>query len=139
VVVTVEYAKDFAEGAEIVSRLEQVIVGVDPDGDDITTLVVVPSDKPAQSRGRIVKGQKKVALDLLRKAIGEAGEVPPASNHIPQNTRAVPDKTWLSYLKQGSFSDSDDPDNIRRAFVRTSKELQSANLIGVWGGYAWIA
>ncbi len=47
VVVTVEYAKDFAEGAEIVSRLEPVTVGVDPDGDDIATLVVLPSDRTA--------------------------------------------------------------------------------------------
>jgi AAA domain len=139
VIVTVEYAKDFAEGAEIISELEQVTIGIDPDGDEITTLVVVPSDRQTKSAGRVVKGQKKVALDLLKKAIAEAGEVPPASNHIPPYTRAVPDKTWLSYVKQGSFSDSDDPDNIRRAFVRVSKELQAAKMIGVWGGYAWIA
>jgi hypothetical protein len=42
-IVTVEYAKDFAEGTEVYSRLEPITVGIDPDGDDITTLVVTPA------------------------------------------------------------------------------------------------
>jgi hypothetical protein len=44
--VTVERAKDIEEGTEIFSRLEVVEVGVDPDGDSITSLVVVPADAP---------------------------------------------------------------------------------------------
>jgi AAA domain len=53
VAVTVERAKDLEEGAEIFSKLEVVDVGVDPDSDPITSLVVVPTDAPqATSRGR---------------------------------------------------------------------------------------
>jgi hypothetical protein len=37
VIVTVELAKDFAEGTEIVSRLERVELGNDVDGDPITS------------------------------------------------------------------------------------------------------
>jgi hypothetical protein len=44
VAVTLERAKDLEEGAEIFSRLEAVEVGVDPDGDPITSLVVVPAE-----------------------------------------------------------------------------------------------
>src|SRR5262249_33896627 len=42
VFVTVELAKDFAEGTEIVSRLDRVELGTDADGDPITSLVVLP-------------------------------------------------------------------------------------------------
>jgi hypothetical protein len=53
ITVTVERAKDIEEGGEIFSRLEQVDVGVDPDGDAITSLVVVPTDTPQGfTRGR---------------------------------------------------------------------------------------
>src|SRR5262249_23946788 len=42
VVVTVEWMKDGPEGETIVSRLEQVELGQDVDGDPITSCVVVP-------------------------------------------------------------------------------------------------
>lgn len=55
VIVTVELAKDFAEGTEIVSRLERVELGADADGDPITSLVVLPADGPV-SRANTGRG-----------------------------------------------------------------------------------
>lgn len=139
VVVTVEYAKDFAEGTEIYSRLDPLTVGVDPDGDDITTLVVVPAEPSMQGRRqKSVKGAKAIALDILRNAIDEAGIVPPASSHIPPNTRTILEETWRAYAYQGSVTESDEPDTKRKAFVRAVKDLQTAKLIGIWGGYVWL-
>jgi hypothetical protein len=77
-------------------------------------------------------------LDLLRKAIDEAGSVPPASNHIPPNTRTISIETWRTYAYQGTITESDKPDTRQKAFVRAVKNLQAANLVGVWGEYAWI-
>jgi hypothetical protein len=140
VIVTVEYAKDFAEGIEVYSRLESVTVGRDPDGDDITTLVVTPAESATPAaRGHKVKGANKVALNLLSKAIDEAGSTPPASNHIPPDKRTISVETWRAYADQGTLTESDKPDNKRRVFVRAVAKLQQAGLIGVWGGQAWIA
>lgn len=138
VIATVECAKDFAEGAEICSRLEQVTVGTDPDGDDITTLVVLPAERHA-STGAKVKGAKKVALDILRKAIDEAGEPAPASKCIPPNTRTISMETWRRCAYAAGITESDDPDTRRKAFGRAATALQAANLIGKWKGYVWIA
>jgi hypothetical protein len=139
VIVTVEYAKDFAEGAEVFSRLDPVMVGTDPDGDDITTLVVLPAAAPATtSQRKPVRGAKAVALEILRKAIDEAGSMPPASNHIPPNTRTILIETWRTYAYQGSITESDEPDSKRKAFVRAVKDLQATNLVGIWGEYAWL-
>jgi hypothetical protein len=139
VVVTVEFAKDMPEGAEVYSRLDPVTVGTDPDGDEITTLVVLPADAPAGKARKSVKGANKVALDVLRKAIDEAGEGAPANNHIPPGQKVVRIETWRTYSYQGSIAETDKPDSLRRAFARASSKLQSAGLIGVWGDYAWIA
>ena len=138
VIVTVEYAKDFAEGAEICSKLEQVVVGTDPDGDDITTLIVLPGDRASDADAAKVRGAKKVALDILRKAIDEAGQPAPASNHIPPGTRTISVETWRQYAYAGSITESDNPDSRQKAFVRAAKDLQKAELIGKWGDHVWI-
>jgi hypothetical protein len=139
VIATVELAKDFPEGAEIFSRLEQVDVGTDPDGDKITSIVVLAADATTQlKQHRKVKGAKKVALELLQKAIGEAGSIPSTSNHIPPNTRTISIETWRTYAYQGTITESDKPDSRQKAFVRAAKQLKEADLIGIWGDYVWI-
>ena len=139
--VTVELAKDGPEGDRLLSHLEQVEVGTDPDGDPITTCVVVEDAVEAMApRARVkLKGAPAVAFDLLRKAIDEAGEIPPHSEHIPPNIRTIPVETWRRYAYLGSISESDKADTRRRVFVRAVEKLQAAKLVGVWGDYAWIA
>lgn len=141
IVVTVEWMKDGQEGDRIISRLERVDLDTDADGEPINSCVIVPVDEryiERQTQERKVKGAKKVVLDLLRKAIDEAGSVPPASNHIPPNTRTISVETWRTYAYQGTITESDKPDTRQKAFVRAVKDLQAANLVRVWGEYAWI-
>ena len=45
ITVTVEWMKDGLEGAEICSRLESMEVGIDEDGEPITSCVLVPAEK----------------------------------------------------------------------------------------------
>jgi len=75
VIVTVELAKDFAEGVEIFSRLETVELGVDPDGDAITSLIVLPAETPLSSTAepRLSKNQQTL-FSILHDA-GAAGLV----------------------------------------------------------------
>jgi hypothetical protein len=120
IVVTVEWMKDGPEGDQIVSRLEQVDLGTDTEGDSLCSCVIVPvlddSCVKQQTRERKIKGAKKVVLDLLRKAIDEAGSVLPESNHsrtpgqfqsrpgaptptrerLPKATSRTPDRRHLS-------------------------------------------
>jgi hypothetical protein len=139
--VTVEWMKDGPEGERIISRLERVDLGVDVDGEPISSCVVVPADESCidrRAQDRKVKGVKKVVLALLRKAIDEAGSVPPPSNHIPPNTRTVSVETWRAYAYQGTITESDKPDTRQKAFVRAVNSLQAAKLVGIWGDNAWI-
>jgi hypothetical protein len=71
--INVERAKDIEEGAEIHSRLEVVEVGTDPDGDPITSLIVVPTDAaPVVSRGPKLTKNQQTMYGLLHSA-GQAG------------------------------------------------------------------
>ncbi|MCX7310253.1 MAG: AAA family ATPase [Alphaproteobacteria bacterium] len=117
--------------------------GFDEDNEPITVNIVsgeaVASDgSSATGKRRIVMGANKVALDLLRKAVTEAGETPPASNHIPPFTRTISTETWRRYAYSGTISESDKPDSKSRAFRRAINGLQTAGLIGVWNDSVWI-
>lgn len=85
VIATVEWMKDGPEGTTIASRLEQVTVGVDDDGDDIKSCVVVPvEDRPADTAttrkstksGRIFHDAFTEALDTKGQTIRVRGGEP---------------------------------------------------------------
>jgi hypothetical protein len=74
VIVTVEWLKDGAEGDVIASRLEPVELGLDEDGEKITSCVIVsiePAPSPASAEPRLSKNQRTM-FDLLHSA-GSAG------------------------------------------------------------------
>jgi hypothetical protein len=79
-VVQIERAKDMPEGAELFFRLETVVLGEDPDGDPITSLMVVPVDKsrapPAEPK---LSPNQQTMLTLLEQA-GPAGLMTDAWN-----------------------------------------------------------
>ena len=86
IVVTVEHMKDGAEGAVIASRLETAELGLDDDGDPITSCVVVPvertalpaADEPRLSRNQqtmfsILYDAKRLTLEQWNEKTREAG------------------------------------------------------------------
>jgi hypothetical protein len=135
---TVELAKDGPEGAEIYSRLHPIDIGLDPDGDPINSLVVLPAEKLTAKPSNDLRGVKRLAYDTLVQAIADAGEQPPASSRIPQNARVVTEKIWTEMFVRTSPGNYSDPDNARRVFVRAVTDLKNMNFIGLWKGYAWL-
>ena len=138
IITTVEWMKDGEEGEEVFSRLEQVEVGLDDDGEPITSCVIVPSSEAAAGTGRRLTGAAKIALDFLQKALDDAGEFPPASNHIPPAVRVVSGSLWRAYCEKGSLTTSDKSDTKDKAFNRAYHRLQELGAIGVWTDLVWI-
>jgi hypothetical protein len=140
VVATVERAKDLPEGAEIFSRLEHCVIGKDPDGDDITSLVVVPSEEAFshQVTKKLSAGQRR-CLDALFEVLLDFGTVPPASSHIPAKTRTTTLVRWKEYFLKKTIADPAKPDSKDKAFVRASVKLQDLRIIGVWGDQVWVS
>jgi len=138
VVVEVELAKDGPQGEQFVSHLEVVEVGVDEDGEAITSCVVVPSDTGTSKAKAKVSGQADLCLRVLRDTIADSGSIPPANSHIPLGTRTIDEKTWRSNCYAGMTTDDSTQTSRQKAFVRASNKLQSLNLIGKWGDYIWL-
>jgi len=132
--------KDGSQGDEFASRLEVVEVGIDDDGNKITSCVIKPVEGLASSRkekaAKLTKGAK-IALAALHEAIGECGAIPPASNHIPDGVKCVTQDQWRDYAAGRGISTSDKESATRMTFVRATESLVAARRVAIWDGYAW--
>ena len=140
VIVTVELAKDFAEGTEIVSGLEPVPLGTDADGDPITSLVVLPVDGPIQRRAvaRKLSPRQKLALAALDECAAGGGRPAPPSLQLPARTAVVQVNAWREELYRKGVLDRD-ARSPREEFKRVRMQLQARALIGVNGELVWKA
>ena len=137
VVVTVEWMKDGPEGAFIGSHLKTVTLGLDDDGDEMSSCVAVPA-ACAETPTAKVSGVPKLALQTLHEVLAEIGIIPPANNHIPSNTRTCSMSDWRSgCMSRVLLTDSPRPDSKNKAFVRAVTKLQVAGLIGLWQDQVW--
>jgi len=141
IIATVERMKDGPEGDTIASRLEQVEVGIDEDGDLITSCIVVPVEGKAAIPSRkalTLPKSAKIALQAIQEAVEEAGESPTASNHIPGSVRVVTVDMWRQYAYQRGISAADAGERARQqAFKRASEHLVAGGHVGIWGEHVW--
>jgi hypothetical protein len=116
---TVEYMKDGPDGEQTTSRLRVIEVGLDDDGEVIASCVIEPAEDDGETQRATKPPQlsaaNKIAFQQLRKAIDEAGQTPPACNHMPPGRSAVSEDTWRRYCYAGQVSGSDNPEAKRKA------------------------
>jgi len=143
IVATVEQAKDGQTGLEIVSRLVQIEVGRDEDGDEITSCIVEPVGELAIKKDKGAKPKKltaaaKTAFRALHMAVDEVGEVPSGSTHVPAGVKTVTVKQWRDFAFRIGISTSDEAHAKGAAFNRASAALLEAQKIGIWEPHVWI-
>jgi hypothetical protein len=140
VIVTVELAKDFAEGTEIVSRLERVELGTDVDGDPITSLVVMPAERSPTARNvtRKLSDRQRLALAALDECAAAKGTPAPTELQLPARTIVVQLNAWREELYRKGVLDRD-AKSPREEFKRVRMQLQARALIGLNGELVWKA
>jgi hypothetical protein len=140
VFVTVELAKDFAEGTEIVSRLEPVELGTDLDGDPITSLVVLPVEGPIQRRTvtRKLSDRQWLGLAALDECACNFGDPAPATYQLPAGIKVVPLTAWRDELYRKSVLDRE-AKSPREEFKRVRQQPQARGLIGIRDDLVWKA
>ena len=140
VIVTVELAKDFAEGTEIVSRLERVELGADADSDPISSLVVLPVEGPIQRRAvtRKLSPRQQLALAALDECAAGGGTPAPPNLQLPARTTVVQVNAWREELYRKGVLDRE-AKSPREEFRRVRQQLQVRSLIGVNGELVWKA
>jgi hypothetical protein len=132
IIATVEYAKDGPEGAVIASKLEQVTVGTDEDGDAVTACVVMPVEDGAATvavKTPSVRKETKVVRtfrDAFTEALDSSGEAIQVRGDGPK-VRAVDVQAVRSEFERryatGEADAKKRAEASRKAFKRTMAEL----------------
>jgi hypothetical protein len=75
---TVQKCKDDASDFTLLARLRRVVIGIDEDGEEVSTLVVdrIEDGSPAATspRAKSVPPSQRLLLEVLRQAVAEVGE-----------------------------------------------------------------
>lgn len=125
--------KDGEDGLKIGFALHQVQVGVYDSGKPMTSCVVVPAEiePPASKRGGLPRGQRDF-LKVLDTAIAQYGGIVPGGSDYGVDQEQVRDlyKQIVGYGME--------PDAIRQAWRRATKELLLAGLIAHRDQWIWI-
>ena len=138
--VKVERMKDGPEGGVIYSRLEAVEVGVDEDGEPITSCVVIPVDASAArpTATRKLSDRQRLALDALSNCILDRGEPSPETFKLHGNIKVVKVLDWREEMFARGVLDGQ-AKNPREDFRRVKAALQARHLIGERDGSVWLA
>jgi hypothetical protein len=139
IIATVELMKDGQQGDEFASRLEVVEIGLDDDGDRITSCVIVPVEglAPQKEKPKKLPAAAAKALKALHEVIDDAGIIPPHDSYIPPQIKTVTVEQWRAQALKRGLSGSADAKMKQQAFRRAFDCLTTNNLIAVSQPYVW--
>jgi hypothetical protein len=135
---TVYKQRNGPEGAKVAFELETVGLGTDSDGDEVTSCIVRAAESAAKAAGVKMSATCTIALHALRQAIDQAGEIPPANNHIPAGIHVTSLDLWRKYAYALSIS-SEGQEAKKKAFQRAAAQLQARGIVCAWQEYVWPA
>lgn len=151
---TVHKQKDGEDGNVFLFSLKQVEIGVDDDGETVTSCIVehstvdnsIPADPKADARKRL-SGMQRQVFSELGKCLEHQGqsvptEIPESRINRFMTTKVVVRDVWRDTYLAVACDGRDDRDikrdDNRRNFNRSVTALQNKGLVGVWEGYAWL-
>jgi hypothetical protein len=118
--------KDGESGGKFAFELAPVVIGVDEDGDDVTTCVV--DEVPIQPK-TVVSRKLEPVFDLILKCVaacidaGQCENVPPFDG-VPRGTKGVRRETLRARLEsEGYTNGGNSPENIRKGMNRHIDKL----------------
>jgi hypothetical protein len=139
---TVVTAKDFPEGTEIFYRLESVTVGTDPDGDPITSLVVLSPEEAGTppERRKATRGLgpvQKNGLIALTECLAQTGTAAPAAFGLPAGIKVVGLEEWKTELFRRDIIERGDGKNPASQWSRLKNKLYDKGHIGIRDEKVW--
>jgi hypothetical protein len=139
VMATVEHVKDGEAGAVIVSRLVPITIGMDDDGDPITSCVVVeaPAAPAGKSAGKTTPNQKRF-LDILREAILEAPDDLKNTTTVPNGLQAVTRDMLKRYCVTKGWMEEAESNRARAKLSEMLNVLAGKNLVGLTNMHVWV-
>lgn len=131
--------RDAANERVVLFDLVPVDLGLDDEGDPITSCVVhYVEGKPPETFRKKLSDREKVAMDCLDRALMDNGALSPnGKDNIPDKLQWVSIENWRDYCHNGGFADGRDGDEKQKkrfntAFGRVVESLKAKSVIGVW-------
>ena len=135
-VVTAEVVKqrDGPCGGVFCYTLKTVELGVDQDGEPVTSAIVVPAEKVKKTIR--LSGKNEIAMQALYDVLREHGETKTGTDY-PANRKAVHVDHWRASCGVHGLTNGISNAAARMAFKRAKDKLMDLNAVREWGGYVW--
>ncbi|SFN81145.1 AAA domain-containing protein [Cohaesibacter marisflavi] len=136
---TIDKQKDGEDGTTFRFKLSQVALGLDEDGDEITSCIVEPTGNSEGERGDRprLSGAAEIARRALNDALVDDGQSSPGGKIIPENVRVVSIEAWRARAYLLGISPTGSDEAKKKAFQRACRTLQEKGLIGICEPYVW--
>ena len=139
VTMSVAKQRDMPDGQVFGFRLKQdVDLGDGQKGAVLINTEEGFAKRSTEKKKRRLPPAATIALRALREALDEMGKVPPASLHIPSNTKVVSGDVWRRYAYDRGISGSDQERARQQAFKRASEALLAGQYAAMWQDQAWL-
>ena len=126
---TVTKQRDVKTEGSVSLRLRRVQLGIDDDGEPVTSCVVEraePQPRPAKK----LTGAAKIAFDQLCNCLADHAQEIPPSRHVPTGVQGVTLGLWRGYLENAGIVNR--KGSPREQFRRVRVTLQDLGFIGVF-------
>ena len=118
-------------------RLKSVFLGIDDDGDNVTSAVVEVAEVERTDKRKRLSGRAAVALEALKETIRDKGRII-KSPDLP-TVPVVELTAWQDACERVGLTDSDKADTKARIFRRHRDALMDKDRIRIWDNYVWLA
>jgi hypothetical protein len=142
-VVKITKQRDGVAGTEFGFRLHQITLGLDQDGDPVTSCVVDPvwngaaEQKPPPKHKKLTPKQQ-IALDALKRGLTAEPMRAPAGNDIPPQVMVIPVETWRKFYLASTSANDQSENTRRKAFREAMEVLISEHIVRIFNELAWL-
>lgn len=116
-------------------KLRSVVLGVDEDGDPVTSAVVDEAEPPKPER-KPLRGKNEVAMQALYDALRDHGETR-SGNMYPTNRKVVHVEHWRAACDAHGLTSGASDSAARTAFMRAKVKLMDMDEVREWGDHVW--
>lgn len=137
--VKTDKSRDGAAGLVGGFRLEQVELGLDEDGEPVTSCVVVEAEaSQGKGGGEGLSPARSLAMRTIANLIAEHGAPLPQGTGFPTSRHVGVSALLVSRMLRENLFGERTPGAAKKAWERLQRELNAAGLIGVNGGWIWL-
>ncbi|WP_368343667.1 AAA family ATPase [Pelagovum sp. HNIBRBA483] len=130
--------RDLIKGEEVGFCLRPVTVGIDIDGDPITSCVLEPADLVSAKRKKMLKGNTEVAHQALQDALEAVGRRIENNPGFPSSCYIVSLDEWRQQYSRKRADQDIQPESLTKDFNRQADKLQALDYVRIQDGEVWL-